>query len=140
MRQLSRFSTESTGYRAYAGCCFWRASSDLYTVQSFQEAKRLLRPGSQSQSQSKKSKVCAHPTREEVATYCRERGNRIEPQQFFDFYSSNGWRVGRNPMKDWKAAVRNWERKGGYTTNDNGRPSITEVIEREQAIARARAN
>lgn len=50
------------------------------------------------------------PSIEEVAAYCRERGSRVDPQAWMDHYSANGWKVGRNPMKDWKAAVRQWER------------------------------
>ena len=50
------------------------------------------------------------PDVEEVRAYCVERGNRVDAQKFVDYYESNGWRVGRNPMKDWKAAVRTWER------------------------------
>lgn len=50
------------------------------------------------------------PTEEEVALYCYERKNHVNAQKFVDYYSSNGWKVGRNPMKDWKAAVRTWER------------------------------
>ena len=51
------------------------------------------------------------PTVEEVAAYCQERRNSISPEAFIDYYSSKGWMVGRNKMKDWKAAVRNWERR-----------------------------
>ena len=51
------------------------------------------------------------PTVEEVEAYCFERNNKVDAERFVDFYASNGWRVGKNPMKDWKAAVRNWERK-----------------------------
>lgn len=51
------------------------------------------------------------PTVEEVRAYCRERQNGVDPQRFVDYYTANGWRVGKNPMKDWKAAVRTWERK-----------------------------
>ena len=51
-----------------------------------------------------------HPTLEEVKEYCFERGNKVDPERWFDYYTSNGWRVGKNPMKDWKAAVRTWER------------------------------
>lgn len=50
------------------------------------------------------------PSIEEVATYCRERGNGVDASRFVDFYSSKGWMVGKSRMKDWKAAVRNWER------------------------------
>ena len=49
------------------------------------------------------------PTPEEVQAYCDERKNGILGQQFCDFYSSKGWKIGKEPMKDWKAAVRTWE-------------------------------
>lgn len=49
------------------------------------------------------------PTLEEVTEYCIERNNDVNPQSFIDYYESNGWKVGQNPMKDWKAAVRTWE-------------------------------
>ncbi len=50
------------------------------------------------------------PTVEQVKAYCSEAGNKVDPNRFFDFYESKGWLVGKSPMKDWKAAVRNWER------------------------------
>ena len=53
------------------------------------------------------------PTVEEVAAYCGERNNRIDPQTFVDFYASKGWVVGKSKMKDWKAAVRTWEKRDG---------------------------
>lgn len=52
------------------------------------------------------------PTLEEIIAYCRERGNNVNPQGFFDYYTANGWRVGNNPMRDWKAAIRRWETNG----------------------------
>lgn len=51
----------------------------------------------------------APPSLAEVSEYCRERGNSISPEAFIDFYASKGWRVGNQPMRDWKAAVRTWE-------------------------------
>jgi len=56
--------------------------------------------------------VFKKPTVEEIFEYCRERGSTVDPERFYDYYESNGWKAGRNPMKDWKAAVRNWERNG----------------------------
>jgi hypothetical protein len=50
------------------------------------------------------------PGVDEVRAYCEERKNLVDPQRFVDYYDSNGWKVGKNPMKDWKAAVRTWER------------------------------
>ena len=52
------------------------------------------------------------PTLEDVEGYCIERNNNVDAQRFIDYYTSNGWKVGKNPMKDWKATVRNWERTG----------------------------
>ena len=56
------------------------------------------------------------PTIAEVRAYCQERQNNVDAERFIDYYTSNGWKVGKNPMKDWKAAVRTWERHGwnGY--------------------------
>ena len=51
------------------------------------------------------------PSLDEVAAYCRERSNGIDPKQFIDFYQSKGWMVGSNKMKDWQAAVRTWEKR-----------------------------
>ncbi len=51
------------------------------------------------------------PTIDQVAEYCRERKNNVDPQRFIDFYESKGWFVGKNKMKDWKAAVRTWEQR-----------------------------
>lgn len=50
------------------------------------------------------------PTLSEVTAYCLERQNKVDPQRFLDHYESNGWKVGRNKMTDWKAAVRTWEK------------------------------
>ena len=59
-----------------------------------------------------KERARAHrPTVEEVAAYCRERGNSVDAERFVDFYASKGWKVGNQPMKDWKACVRTWERR-----------------------------
>lgn len=55
------------------------------------------------------------PTVEEVQAYCDERGNHVDAQRFVDFYSAKGWLVGKNHMKDWKAAVRTWERNNSNT-------------------------
>lgn len=51
------------------------------------------------------------PTIDEIRVYCSERNNGIIAESFYDFYESKGWKIGSSPMKDWKAAVRNWERK-----------------------------
>ena len=61
------------------------------------------------------------PTLEEVEDYCLERGNSVDPERFIDYYTSNGWKVGKNTMKDWKAAVRTWEKSDKQQgRKDNG--------------------
>ena len=57
-----------------------------------------------------KRKVFSTPTVDDVRAYCLERNNKVDPQSFVDFYESKGWMIGKNKMKDWKAAVRTWER------------------------------
>lgn len=51
------------------------------------------------------------PTLQEVAEYCQERGNNIDPEEFIAHYESNGWKVGKTPMKNWKSAIVTWEKK-----------------------------
>lgn len=63
-----------------------------------------------SASTTTKRKRFEKPTLSEIEQYCIERNNNVNAEQFFDYYESNGWKVGKNSMKDWKAAVRTWER------------------------------
>ena len=51
------------------------------------------------------------PTLEDIRAYCMGRGNNVDAEQFYNFYESNGWMVGKNHMKDWRAAVRTWEKR-----------------------------
>lgn len=78
-------------------------------------------PDSEDESSSGHSQKFVKPTIEQIAEYCSERKNGIDPQNFFDFYESKGWKVGNQSMKNWKACVRTWERreanKGQRTAN-----------------------
>ena len=60
-----------------------------------------------------KSKRFIPPSIDEVTIYCQERNNNVNAEKFVDYYTSNGWKVGKNPMKDWKASIRSWEQKDG---------------------------
>lgn len=64
------------------------------------------------------------PTIEEVAAYCRERGNTVDPETFVDFYAGKGWMVGKNKMVDWKATVRTWERNRQAEQKSQEKPPI----------------
>ena len=80
-------------------------------------------------SKEKKTKtiVFAIPTVSEIKEYCKERKNNVDAEKFFNHYESNGWMVGKTKMKNWQAAVRNWEKnsfdnnkveKESYNNND----------------------
>ena len=66
---------------------------------------------SQEKVKKRESSAFRAPSVDEVRAYCSERGNDVDPEHFVAYYQSNGWKVGRNPMKDWKAAVRSWEKR-----------------------------
>lgn len=60
----------------------------------------------------KPSPRCTPPTLADVQEYCRERQSTVSAEAFFDFYTANGWKQGQGkPIKDWRAAVRTWERR-----------------------------
>lgn len=91
---------------------------------------------------STRQKKFVPPTVEEVAAYCVERKNKVDAAYFVDHYTSNGWKVGKQNMKDWKAAVRTWE-KNGYnqpskkqdTVDPNGYSFDLEEYERSHKYA-----
>lgn len=68
-------------------------------------------PGDGEKKPRKKAERFVPPTEEEVREYCRERGNSVDPISFVAFYSAKNWMIGKNKMKDWRAAVRTWEQR-----------------------------
>lgn len=75
---------------------------------------------------AEKRKRFVAPSVDEVRAYCKERGNRVDPQRFVDFYMANGWTQGRGkPIKDWRAAVRTWEARDKQATPVQ-RPVLTD--------------
>ena len=84
--------------------------SDAPVIQSQSESE------SESESESARARKRAAPftppSPDEVAAYCRERGNTVDAERFCDFYASKGWMIGNQRMKDWRAAVRTWEKRG----------------------------
>lgn len=78
-------------------------------------------------------KVFVKPTLTEIQTYVDEHQLNVDVERFFDYYEGNGWKVGKNPMKDWKATARNWSRnsfdKGG---GSNQRASFNRTAEPKQ--------
>lgn len=82
----------------------------------------------------------ARPTVEDVRNYCQERKNSIDPQHFVDYYEQQGWKLSNgNPLKDWKAAIRNWERrdqdkKPRNYTGDHSRPDKRTITAMQQLL------
>ena len=74
------------------------------------------------------------PTLDEIKAYCNERNNLVDPDRFYDFYSAKGWMVGKNKMKDWKAAVRTWEKEAGFKQKENN--SFQELGESDEEYKR----
>ncbi len=71
------------------------------------------------------------PTIEEISAFCKERGNYVDPEQFYYFYESKGWKVGRSAMKSWQACVRTWERN---TTHSMAVKQRDEAVRASQAV------
>lgn len=65
---------------------------------------------SSAKSTTTKRKRFEKPSISDIKQYCMERNNNVNAEHFFDYYESNGWKVGKNSMKNWQAAVRTWER------------------------------
>ena len=73
-----------------------------------------------------KTKRFQKPSLAEVTEYCLERNNHVDPNKWIDHYTANGWKVGKNPMKDWKAAVRTWEKN--CTSSQSPQQSDEEIL------------
>ena len=82
-----------------------------------------------------KRKRFSPPSLEEVKAYCVERKNGVDAQRFVDYYTSNGWLVGKNKMKDWKAAVRTWERNNIQTPQKERSYDVDDFFESALATA-----
>ena len=79
-----------------------------------------------SASTTTKRKRFEKPTLSEIKAYCIERGNKVDAQHFYDYYESNGWKVGKNSMKNWQAAVRTWEKNSYTNTTKQTKKTNTE--------------
>ncbi|GAB6122244.1 hypothetical protein [Dysgonomonas termitidis] len=98
-----------------------------YTLADTYTKDKTIQEKTKEKGTAKPVVVFRKPLLEEIADYCRERKNTVDAQEFFDFYESKGWMIGRNRMKDWQAAVRNWEKKftgknHNAASHDNTRP------------------
>jgi hypothetical protein len=70
------------------------------------------------------------PIIEDVINYCQERNNNVDPQKWLDFYASKGWMIGKNKMKDWKAAVRTWEKPNSNRQGSQQQPQLVKTYKK----------
>ena len=84
---------------------------DTGCIQDVYSSETQVRLGKDSIGKDRIGNRFTKPTVEEISAYCLERGNNINPQKFYDYYESVGWKVGKNPMKNWQACIRTWEQK-----------------------------
>ena len=89
----------------------WQNMADTDTDNDTDTDKDIKEKESKKKSADKPHRSFIPPTIEEVRSYCTERRNGVDAQHFMDFYESKGWFIGKNKMKDWKAAVRTWEQR-----------------------------
>jgi hypothetical protein len=103
-KQISEKRKENgkLGGLAKASKCYQELASDGKSSNKIKEKKI---------KENNNKNIFKKPSLEEVKEYCFERNNNVNPSNFFDFYESKGWKIGKDPMKDWRAAVRNWERR-----------------------------
>ena len=76
------------------------------------------------------------PTIKEVTAYVLEKGYTFNPQAFYDYYEANGWRVGKNPMKKWKAACANWQRMEQTIKPNNNGTGFTNTHPSDEQVVR----
>ena len=100
-------------------------NSDTDTVTDTDKDKRIKRESKKRESRFQR------PTLPEIQDYVFEKALNVDPERFFDYYESNGWRVGRNPMKDWKAALRNWSSKDSKKNTNTTFAAIDELLREE---------
>jgi len=84
-------------------------SLNIYINDNDNDNERIVNESSTNRQKPDRNVI--PPTLEMVTLYCESRNNGIDPGEFIDFYTSKGWYVGKDKMKDWQASIRTWERK-----------------------------
>lgn len=121
LKSTNEITTQSTSHGTIVTICQYELYQSGFDESTNESTNNLTnnQPAINQQSTTPKElknirtkEVCVFtpPKVEEVMTYCKERKNNVDPNKFIDFYTSKGWMVGKNKMKDWQAAVRNWEK------------------------------
>jgi len=105
--KVDRLKNNSERYRYEIGTISERNQNDISGVSD----SVSVSVSNKDIKEKEQKKKFIKPSVEEVRAYCQERNNGVNPEAFIDFYESKGWKVGNQPMKDWKAAIRTWEKR-----------------------------
>jgi len=97
-------------------------TSGIHSIEKRREEKRSIEKIREEDVVATRSLSFKKPTREEIFNYCKERKNQVDASQFYDFYEAKNWMIGKNKMKDWKAAVRTWEQRDSNNKKINVKP------------------
>ena len=114
--------------------CYTEIEKEIDKELDIKSVEQTVPPELPATPPSKKQSRFVPPTIEEIKAYCRDMNYVIDTERFFDYYTANGWMVGKNKMKDWKATVRNWARRERHSVNGNASFDISEI--EETAITR----
>jgi len=76
-----------------------------------------------------KNKRFTKPTLQELISFCNEFALNIDPQQFIDYYDANGWKINKNPMKDWQATARNWHRRNADKITTTKKSNVVDPMD-----------
>ena len=109
MEEKKHLSCKKSGQYDYSDTPCIQSVPELDTQGRVVEDRRVKSKSVKAASPPRASRFTP-PSGEEVRVYCAERKNSVDPERFVDFYASKGWLVGKSRMKDWRAAVRSWER------------------------------
>jgi len=88
----------------------WRKQKEKDAMQNDASAYNIEEDKIREDKEEDKSKRFTPPILDEVKSYCKERKNKVDAEQFINHYQSKGWMIGKNKMKDWKASIRTWEK------------------------------
>ena len=97
-------------------------------IQSESESESESNPNTNRADKPPRSRF-EKPTVADVEAYCIENGYSVDAQHFVDYYDSNGWKVGKNPMKDWKATVRSWASRDAKPKQKTSNPFLRLIEE-----------
>ncbi|MBM6914034.1 hypothetical protein H6B33_01270 [Gemmiger formicilis] len=107
---MKRYSNEYERNQSYSNATNTKTKKKTKTRTKTKENIEGV-PGGTPADKPPKTRAFVPPSVEEVRAYCLERGNNIDPQYFVDYYEARGWMIGKNKMKDWRAAMRTWEQR-----------------------------